>query len=107
MEDDKDIRWYLLAIIIKPKVRLSQGGQVLVQKLELGNRDERMAETNSNALLMHKVPQNISSGAVHPAWSRLMRYCAELRHGEIEKLKIQDGLPVIAEVTIRKSKFSP
>ena len=31
---------------------------------------------------------------VHSAWLRLMRYCAELGHGEIEKLKIQDGVPV-------------
>jgi hypothetical protein len=38
---------------------------------------------------------------------RLMDYCAELGHGEIEKLKIQDGLPMAAEVTTRKIKFSP
>lgn len=44
---------------------------------------------------------------VHPAWLQLMRYCAELRHGEIEKLKIQDGLPIAAEVTTKKVKFSP
>jgi hypothetical protein len=35
-----------------------------------------------------------------------MRYCSELGHGEIEKLKIQDGLPMVAEVTTRKIKFS-
>jgi hypothetical protein len=28
-----------------------------------------------------------------------------LGHGEIEKLKIQDGLPMTAEVTTRKVKF--
>jgi len=44
---------------------------------------------------------------LHPAWQRLMQYCANLGHGEIEKLKIQDGLPMVAEVTIRKIKFSP
>jgi hypothetical protein len=43
---------------------------------------------------------------LHPAWLRLMRYCADLGHGEIEKLKIQDGLPMVAEVTTRKIKFS-
>jgi hypothetical protein len=37
---------------------------------------------------------------------RLMRYCAELDHGEIERLKIQDGLPMGAEVTTKKIKFS-
>lgn len=45
--------------------------------------------------------------SVHPAWIRLIRYCQELGHGEIEKLKIQDGLPMGAEVTTRKVKFSP
>ncbi len=45
-------------------------------------------------------------GNVHPAWVRLMQYCAELGHGEIEKLKIQDGLPMAAEITTRKVKFS-
>ena len=43
-----------------------------------------------------------TSAEVHPAWLRLMRYCAELGHGEIEKLKIQDGLPMAAEVTTKK-----
>ena len=43
---------------------------------------------------------------VHPAWVRLMEYCAELGHGEIEKLKIQDGLPVVADVVREKVKFA-
>ena len=46
------------------------------------------------------------STEVHPAWLRLMHYCAELGHGEIEKLKIQDGLPMAAEFTTKKVKFS-
>ena len=45
-------------------------------------------------------------GGVHPAWQRLMQYCAELGHGEIEKLKIQDGVPVIADVVREKVKFT-
>lgn len=44
---------------------------------------------------------------LHPTWVRLIRYCLELGNGEIEKLKIQDGLPMIAEVTTKKVKFSP
>jgi hypothetical protein len=31
----------------------------------------------------------------------------ELGHGEIERLKTQDGLPMTAEVTTKKVKFSP
>lgn len=41
-----------------------------------------------------------------PAWSAFIRYCAELQHGEIELLRIQDGLPVLAEVTRKKVKFA-
>jgi len=43
---------------------------------------------------------------LHPAWSAFVRYCTELQHGEIELLKIQDGLPVLAEVTRKKVKFT-
>ncbi len=43
---------------------------------------------------------------VHPAWLAFVRFCEELRHGEIECLKIQDGLPVLAEVTTKKVKFT-
>jgi hypothetical protein len=40
-----------------------------------------------------------------PAWLEFIRYCRDLRHGEIERLSIQDGLPVLAEVTKKKVKF--
>lgn len=43
---------------------------------------------------------------VHPAWRALIQYCAELDHGEIESLKIQNGLPVLAEVVRRKVRFT-
>jgi hypothetical protein len=66
-----------------------------------------MARTNLDIALARGASENRTSGSVHPAWMRLMRYCAELGHGEIEKLKIQDGLPMAAEVTTRKIKFSP
>ncbi len=42
---------------------------------------------------------------LHPAWVSFMRYCERIGHGDIEKLKIQDGLPVIAEITTQKVKF--
>lgn len=63
-----------------------------------------IAETNSGPA-MRRESEARASTSVHPAWLRLMRYCAELGHGEIEKLKIQDGLPMTAEVTTRKVKF--
>ena len=40
-----------------------------------------------------------------PAWRDFIRYCRELGHGEIQRLSIQDGVPVIAEVVTRKVKF--
>jgi len=43
---------------------------------------------------------------LHPAWLAFVRYCQELRHGEIERLKIQDGVPVLAEVVKEKIKFN-
>ena len=43
---------------------------------------------------------------LHPLWRVFIRYCAELRHGEIERLCIQDGLPVLAESTTKKIKFT-
>ena len=42
---------------------------------------------------------------LHTAWLAFVRFCQELKHGEIERLKIQDGLPVLAEVTKKKIKF--
>ncbi len=44
--------------------------------------------------------------ALHPAWQLFLRFCQQLGHGEIERLKIQDGLPLLAEVTMKKVKFS-
>ncbi len=42
---------------------------------------------------------------MHPAWRAFCKFCNELQHGEIECLKIQNGLPVLAEVITKKIKF--
>jgi hypothetical protein len=52
-------------------------------------------------------PNGLSDAPLQNAWQVFIRYCAEIQHGEIERLKIQDGLPVLAEVTTKKVKFSP
>lgn len=44
--------------------------------------------------------------ALHPAWMAFVRYCQQMGHGEIERLKIQDGIPVLVEVSRQKIKFS-
>ena len=65
-----------------------------------------MANPHLDGMLARNASQDRAGVPVHPSWLRLMRYCSELGHGEIEKLKIQDGLPMTAEVTTRKIKFS-
>jgi hypothetical protein len=43
---------------------------------------------------------------VPPGWREFIRFCRELRHGEIERLSIQDGVPVLAEITRKKVRFT-
>jgi hypothetical protein len=50
--------------------------------------------------------REINSMTLHPSWRAFVHYCTELQHGEIEILKIQDGLPVLAEITRKKIKFA-
>lgn len=64
---------------------------------DTNNRSQWTPESTNN-LRLQDLP-------LHPAWLALIRYCAELQHGEIERLKIQDGVPVLAEVTRKKVKF--
>lgn len=47
-----------------------------------------------------------SDTSLHPAWRAFVRYCQQMGHGEIERLKIQDGIPVLVEVSRQKIKFS-
>jgi len=41
---------------------------------------------------------------IHPTWYSFITYCEEIKYGKIEKLKIQGGLPMIAEKAKRKIK---
>ena len=41
-----------------------------------------------------------------PVWQKFIAYCEEIGHGEIEKLKIQDGVPVLAEKVTQKTRFA-
>jgi hypothetical protein len=45
-------------------------------------------------------------GSLHPAWLEFIRFCRQMRHGEIDQLKIQDGLPMLAETVRQKVKFT-
>ena len=43
---------------------------------------------------------------IHPAWLALMRHCRKVGFGEVERLKIQDGVPVMIETTIKRTKLT-
>jgi hypothetical protein len=60
---------------------------------------------SSRPILMVEGTVSRAGAELPPAWLEFIRFCADLRHGEIERLSIQDGLPVIAEVTKKKVKF--
>ena len=63
-----------------------------------------MTESNRHILLVEGAPQR-GVPELPPAWREFIRFCSELKHGEIERLSIQDGLPVLAEITKKKVKF--
>ncbi len=43
---------------------------------------------------------------IHPAWYSFIKYCESIGFGEIDRLKIQDGLPMLAEEVKKKIKFT-
>lgn len=43
--------------------------------------------------------------ALHPSWRAVIRFCQEMRYGEIACLKIHDGLPISAEVVTKKIRW--
>jgi len=58
--------------------------------------------------MMKKLKDDSSQGKlihVHPIWYLFMKYCETIKNGEIERLKIQDGLPMLAEEVKKKIKF--
>jgi hypothetical protein len=63
-----------------------------------------MTESNRPMLFVEGKTQRVLA-ELPPAWREFIRFCADLRHGEIERLSIQDGLPVLAEITKKKVKF--
>jgi hypothetical protein len=63
-----------------------------------------MTETNRRVLSVERGTQS-SAGDLPAAWREFIRFCDQLRHGEIERLSIQDGVPVLAEITKKKVKF--
>ena len=70
-----------------------------------GNGNEH-GDRNGLQLAPKQATQQASGdNGLHPAWTRFIRYCQQLGHGDIECLKIQDGLPMMAEATTKKVSF--
>jgi hypothetical protein len=63
-----------------------------------------MLESNRRTLFEGRRPRPVGT-ELSPAWCEFIRFCADLKFGEIERLSIQDGVPVLAEVTKKKVKF--
>lgn len=51
--------------------------------------------------------QRPGADRLHPAWDQFIRYCEELQFGDLEKVRIQNGIPMLVEVTTKKVKFGP
>jgi len=49
---------------------------------------------------------HFKSVSLHVNWCDFIALCEKLGFGEIENLKIQDGLPMVAEVVKKKINFS-
>ena len=60
---------------------------------------------NNKGSLPPRAERPAALNGLHRSWQAFIEYCLELKHGEIERLKIQDGLPVLAEVITKKVKF--
>ena len=53
-----------------------------------------------------EVTKNYVSSGLHKNWCDFIHYCEKIGFGEIQNLKIQDGLPQIAEVVKKKISFA-
>jgi len=49
---------------------------------------------------------NFRTVSLHANWCDFITLCERLDFGEIENLKIQNGLPMVAEVVKKKINFS-
>jgi hypothetical protein len=59
-----------------------------------------------NTATIRRHSEAIQKDELHSAWLTLIRLCRELGHGEIERIRIQDGLPMLIEVTRQKIKLT-
>jgi hypothetical protein len=85
----------------------------LIQHLARGgsNRSRTQGRFMKSANVSNMSPsplkqKELAAKMMHPTWRAFIQYCVEMDHGEIQLLRIQDGLPVLAEVTQKKVRFT-
>lgn len=64
-----------------------------------------MKRDQGQSVRMTQWENRTNDDRLHPAWLAFIPHCRELGLGEISQLKMQDGLPVMAEETTKKVKF--
>jgi hypothetical protein len=42
---------------------------------------------------------------LHPSWCAFIAFCEKLKFGELDRLKIQDGLPMMVEQVKKRVRF--
>jgi hypothetical protein len=57
-----------------------------------------------SGLVLNKGNGQLTASAIHPAWAAFIRLCQQIEFGELERVKLQNGLPVSVEVVKRKIK---
>jgi hypothetical protein len=67
-----------------------------LSELNRGMKEKKMNESSPKNRYIH----------IHPIWYTFIKYCESVKFGEIESLKIQDGLPMVAEGIKKKILFA-
>jgi hypothetical protein len=66
---------------------------------------EMKAENAANATQRSRIHTDVQAD-LHPAWQAMIRFCCDLGYGEIACVKIHDGVPISAEVAMKKIRWS-
>ncbi|MBI4712494.1 MAG: hypothetical protein HY762_04220 [Planctomycetes bacterium] len=48
----------------------------------------------------------INNLELNPQWLKFIRYCEKIGFGELQKVQIQNGIPISAEKATKKVKFT-
>jgi PII-like signaling protein len=68
-----------------------------------GNGNQALAVPSS---LLGEASGQRAGATVYPAWTAFIRLCQQIEFGELERVKLQDGLPVSVEVVKKRIKVA-